>query len=144
MAEYLVSMFPSKGTILTQCFGESIVGFMIREFQKQNKDIKIICAETRPYFQGARLTATVAFEQNADIFTSAADLICLNGAVVNKIGTYQISIISKYLGVPYFVTGAPDKSHRGFEDIEFEFRDEKLVTEAMGVKTAKDGFKLEE
>ena len=30
MAEYLVSMFPSKGTILTQCFGESIVGFMIR------------------------------------------------------------------------------------------------------------------
>ena len=160
MAEYLVSMFPSKGTILTQCFGESIVGFMIREFQKQNKDIKIICAETRPYFQGARLTATVAFEQNADttvitdnmiaytmqekkvdIFTSAADLICLNGAVANKIGTYQIAIISKYLGVPYFVTGAPDKSHRGFEDIEFEFRDEKLVTEAMGVKTAREGVK---
>lgn len=160
MAQYLVSMFPSKGTILTQCFGESIVGFMIREFQKQNKDIKTICAETRPYFQGARLTATVAYEQNADvtvitdnmiaytmqnkkvdIFTSAADLICLNGAVVNKIGTYQIAIISKYLGIPYFVTGAPDKSHRGFEDIEFEFRDEKLVTEAMGIKTAKEGVK---
>ena len=39
------------------------------------------------------------------------------------------------------MTGAPDKSHRGFEDIEFEFRDEKLVTEAMGVKTAKEGVK---
>lgn len=160
MSEYLVSMFPKKGTILTQCFGESIVGFMINEFQKKNKDIKIICAETRPYFQGARLTATVAYEQGADvtvitdnmiayamqekkvdIFTSAADLICLNGAVVNKIGTYQIAIVSKYLGIPYFVTGAPDKGYKGFEDIKFEFRDEKLTTEAMGIKTAKDGVK---
>ena len=49
MAEYLVSMFPSKGTILTQCFGESIVGFMIREFQKQNKDIKIISKNAKHF-----------------------------------------------------------------------------------------------
>ncbi|PCG20866.1 S-methyl-5-thioribose-1-phosphate isomerase [Brachyspira sp. G79] len=160
IAENLVSMFPDKGTILTQCFGESVVGFMIQEFQKKNKDIKVVCAETRPYFQGARLTATVAYDQGADVtvitdnmvaytmqekkidvFTSAADLICLNGAVVNKIGTFQIAIVAKYLGIPYFVTGAPDKGYHGFDDIHFEFRDEKLVTEAMGVKTSKEGVK---
>ena len=160
IAENLVSMYPDKGTILTQCFGESIVGFMIQEFQKKNKDIKVVCAETRPYFQGARLTATVAYDQGADVtvitdnmaaytmqekkidvFTSAADLICLNGAVVNKIGTFQIAIVAKYLGIPYFVTGAPDKGYHGLEDVHFEFRDEKLVTEAMGVKTSKEGVK---
>ena len=67
IAENLVSMYPDKGTILTQCFGESIVGFMIQEFQNKNKDIKVVCAETRPYFQGARLTATVAYDQGADV-----------------------------------------------------------------------------
>ena len=49
--------------------------------------------------------------------------------------------MAKYLGIPYFVTGAPDKGYHGLEDVHFEFRDEKLVTEAMGVKTSKEGVK---
>lgn len=160
IAENLVSLFPREVTVLTQCFGESIVGFMLNDAREKEKNIKIICAETRPYFQGSRLTASVAYDQGFDVtvitdnmiaytmenkkvdaFTSAADLICLNGGVVNKIGTYQIAIVTKYLGIPYFVTGVPDKGYSGYKDVHFEFRDEKLVTEAMGVKTAKEGVK---
>lgn len=160
VAEYLVDMFPQKGTIMTQCFGETIVGLMLRETKNKGKDIKVICPETRPYFQGARLTASVAYDQGfdvtvitdnmpayimqnkkVDLFTSAADAICMDGHIVNKIGTFQIAIVAKYLGIPYFVTGIPDKGHDKISTVKIEERDPSFVLEAMGVKTAMDGVK---
>ena len=160
VAEYLVDMFPQKGTIMTQCFGETIVGLMLRESKNRNKDIKVICPETRPYFQGARLTASVAQDQGfdvtvitdnmpayvmqnkkVDLFTSAADAICLDGHIVNKIGTFQIAIVAKYMGIPYFVTGIPDKGHDKVSTVTIEERDPDFVLQAMGVKTAMDGVK---
>ena len=160
VAEYLVDMFPQKGTIMTQCFGETIVGLMLRESKNRNKDIKVICPETRPYFQGARLTASVAQDQGfdvtvitdnmpayvmqnkkVDLFTSAADAICLDGHIVNKIGTFQIAIVAKYMGIPYFVTGIPDKGHDKVSTVSIEERDPDFVLQAMGVKTAMDGVK---
>ena len=160
VAVNLVDMFPDKGTIMTQCFGETIVGLMLREAKNRNKEIKVITPETRPYFQGARLTASVAYDQGfdvtvitdnmpayvmekkkVDLFTSAADAICLDGYVVNKIGTYQIAIVSKYLGIPYFVTGIPDKGHETIDTVTIEERDPEFVLQAMGVKTAMDGVK---
>ena len=59
MAHYLVDMFPSNGAVMTQCFGETIVGQMLKVAKQQGKNIRLFCPETRPYFQGARLTATV-------------------------------------------------------------------------------------
>lgn len=160
VAVNLVDMFPDKGTIMTQCFGETIVGLMLREAKNRGKDIKVICPETRPYFQGARLTASVAYDQGfdvtvitdnmpayvmenkkVDIFTSAADAICLDGYVVNKIGTYQIAIVAKHLGIPYFVTGIPDKGHETIDTVNIEERDPDFVLQAMGVKTTMDGVK---
>ena len=160
VADYLVDMFPQKGTIMTQCFGETIVGLMLREAKARNMDIKVICPETRPYFQGARLTASVAYDQGfdvtvitdnmpayvmqkkkVDLFTSAADAICLDGHIVNKIGTFQLAIVAKHLGIPYFVTGIPDKGHDKVSTVTIEERDEGFVLEAMGVKTAMDGVK---
>ncbi|WP_422485987.1 S-methyl-5-thioribose-1-phosphate isomerase [Gudongella sp. DL1XJH-153] len=160
VAVNLVDLFPDKGTIMTQCFGETIVGLMLREAKERNKEIKVICPETRPYFQGARLTASVAQDQGfdttvitdnmaayvmekkkVDIFTSAADAICLDGHVVNKIGTYQIAIVAKYLGIPYFVTGIPDKGHETIDTVTIEERDPDFVLQAMGVRTAMEGVK---
>lgn len=160
VAEFLVDMFPDKGNIMTQCFGETIVGTMLREAKSRGKDIKLFVPETRPYFQGARLTASVAYDQgvdttvitdnmaaftmvtkNIDLFTSAADAICLDGHVVNKIGTYQIAIVSKYHGVPYFVTGIPDKDHPSISSVTIEERDPSLVLEARGIKNTLDGVK---
>ena len=158
MASYLVDMFPDDGKIMTQCFGETIVGMMLREAKTRGKRIKIFCPETRPYFQGARLTATVCHEmgfettvitdnmpayvmerERIDVFTCAADAICLDGHVVNKIGTFQIAIAAKYMGIPFFVSGIPDESHPNRGAIHIESRNPDFVLQAMGVRTAAPG-----
>jgi len=160
MANYMVDMFPNNGAVMTQCFGETIVGQMLKVAKHQNKSIRLFCPETRPYFQGARLTATVGHDmgfdvtvitdnmpafvmqhEKIDVFTSAADAICLDGHVVNKVGTFQIAIVAKYMGVPYFVSGAPDKGHPTVDTVRIEMRDPDFVLQAMGVKTACDGVR---
>ena len=160
MASYLVDMFPENGKILTQCFGETIVGMMLREARERGNQLHIFCPETRPYFQGARLTATVCSEmgfdttvitdnmpacvmqqEGIDVFTCAADAICLDGHVVNKIGTFQIAIAAKYLGIPFFVSGIPDESHLDRSAIRIESRNPDFVLQAMGVRTAAESVK---
>ncbi|HSV56571.1 MAG TPA: S-methyl-5-thioribose-1-phosphate isomerase [Magnetospirillaceae bacterium] len=159
-ARYLVDKFPDGGTVLTQCFGETIVGTMLRECRNRGREVKVICAETRPYFQGARLTASVAREmgfdvtvitdnmpghtlaaKNVDVFTSAADIICLEGHIVNKVGTFQIALASQYWGVPYYVTGSPDPQHPTVDTVRIEERDGEETLAAMGIRTAMEGVK---
>lgn len=160
VAGYLVDMIPNNGKVLTQCFGETIVGQMLKVARNRNKDMKVYCAETRPYFQGARLTASVvrnmgfevtvitdnmpAFamqQEKIDVYTSAADVICMDGHVVNKVGTFQIAIVAKHLGIPYFVTGAPEKSHPDLNSVHIEMRDPAFTLQAMGTKTTMEGVK---
>lgn len=160
VGNYLADMFPENGSIMTQCFGETIVGMMLRAANKKNKKIKIFCAETRPYFQGARLTASVCCDmgfdttvitdnmpafvmktKNIDLFTSAADVICMDGHITNKVGTYQIAINAKYHHIPYFVTGVPDFNHKTVDSVVIEERDPNLVLEARGVKNTLEGVK---
>lgn len=160
MASYLVDLFPDDGKIMTQCFGETIVGMMLREAKRRGKKLRIFCPETRPYFQGARLTATVCSEmgfdttvitdnmpawimerEGIDVFTCAADAICLDGHVVNKIGTLQIAIAASYMGVPFYVSGIPDESHPNRSAIRIEYRDPSYVLQAMGVPTTAQGVK---
>ena len=160
IAHFLVEKFPQGGTVMTFCFAETIVGMMLRECRRTGKEIKLFCPETRPYFQGARLTATVCYDmgfdvtvisdnmpafvmknEGVDIFTTAADAICLDGHVVNKIGTFQTAIVAKHFGVPYYVTGAPDFAHPTVDTVKIEMRDPEFVLQAMGVRTAAQGVK---
>ena len=160
VAEYLVNLFPRDGAIMTQCFGETIVGQMLKVARKRGKGIRVYCPETRPYFQGARLTATVCRDmgfdvtvitdnmpawlmqnERIDLFTSAADAITCDGHVVNKVGTLQIAIVAKAMGVPYFVTGAPEPGHPTVDSVRIETRDPEFVLQAMGVRTAAEGVK---
>jgi methylthioribose-1-phosphate isomerase len=157
-AVHLVDHFPDGGTVMTQCFAETIVGTMLRECRSRGKTIRVICPETRPYFQGARLTASVVRDmdfdvtvitdnmpgyvmkaRNVDVFTSAADVICMDGHIVNKIGTFQIALAASYWGIPYFVTGTPNFQHPTIGTVKIEERDEHYVLEAMGVRTAMEG-----
>lgn len=157
VAGYLVGKFPEKGVVMTQCFAESILGMMSLEIQRQKKQIKFICPETRPYLQGARLTASVLSEmgnevhvitdnmpgyiiqrEKVDVFTSAADIITMDGYVVNKIGTFQIALASHYWGIPYFVTGTPNKKHPTIDTVHIEERDHDLVTTILGTKVVKE------
>ena len=157
-AEYLVDLFPQDGTIMTQCFAETIVGMMLKECKKRGNKIKLFCPETRPYFQGARLTATVASEmgfdttvitdnmpafvmanEHIDLFTCAADAISVDGYVFNKVGTSQIAICAKHFGIPTFVSGAPDLGHPTHDTVTIEMRDPDFSLQAMGVRTAIEG-----
>lgn len=160
VGHHLATLFPEHGAVMTQCFGETIVGMMLREAKSQGKDIRLFCPETRPYFQGSRLTASVAHDmgfnvtvitdnmpaavmknEGIDIFTSAADVITGDGHVINKVGTYQIAICAKYHGVPYYVTGSPDKGHPTIDNVEIEMRDPAMVLSAMGTPTANQNVK---
>ena len=161
MAGHLAEKIPAGGTVMTQCFGETVVGQLCSVLKEQGKgNVRFFCPETRPYFQGARLTATVCSEmgfetfvitdnmpacvlrqENVDVFTSAADAICMDGSVINKVGTFQIAIAAKYLGVPYYATGAPDKMHASAKEVRIEQRDPDFVLQAMGQRTAADGVK---
>lgn len=159
-AENLVNLFPDNAKVMTQCFGETIVGQMLKISRQRGNELKLFCPETRPYFQGSRLTATVCRDMGFDVtvitdnmpaavilregvnvFTSAADVISMDGHVVNKVGTYQIAIAAKYHGIPYYVTGAPDFSHPTIDTVRIEMRDPNSVLEAMGTATAAKGVK---
>ena len=160
MGRYLVEKFPQSGTVMTQCWAETVVGMMLRHCRKEGKDMKFICPETRPYFQGARLTAScicdmgfdvtvitdnmpgyVLEKKKVDVFTSAADLICMDGTVVNKVGTFQIALCCNYLGIPYYVSGKPNRAHPDRDSVHIEERDPEFVLQALGTRSVMDGVK---
>jgi len=160
MAKYLVDQFPDNGTVMTQCFGETIVGMMLKECRSRGKVIRLFCPETRPFFQGARLTATVCHDmgfdvtvitdnmpafvmqrEHVDAFTCAADAICCDGYVANKVGTFQIATVANYQHIPVYISGIPDSGHPTVDTVHIELRDPGETLEAMGVKTAVDGVK---
>ena len=160
VGENLAKLFPKGGRILTQCFGETIIGMMLRAARKYNNDVKIYCAETRPYLQGARLTSSCCYDmgfdttvitdnmvayametKKIDLFTSAADTIARDGHIANKIGTYQIAILAKYFKIPYYVTGIPDKDKHTKDDIVIEERDPKQVLSYRDIPNTLNGVK---
>ena len=160
VGENLAKLFPKNGKILTQCFGETIIGMMLRAARKYNNNITIFCAETRPYLQGARLTSSCCYdmgfetyvitdnmvayamkEKGIGLFTSAADTIARSGHIANKIGTFQIAILANYFNVPYYVTGIPDVDKMSDSDIIIEERDPRQVIEYRGIPNTLSGVK---
>ena len=153
VGDYLCDLIPENGSILTQCYGETIIGTVIRAARKKNKSFRAYCAETRPFFQGARLTAScfassgiettvlsdnmIAFameDGRIDLFTSAADSIARDGHIANKVGTMQIAILAKHFGIPYYTTGIPDTDKYSRKDIVIEMRDPSQVLEYRGIR----------
>lgn len=153
VGDRLADLIPENGTILTQCFGETIIGTVIRAAQEKGKHFRVFCAETRPYLQGARLTSSCFAEMGFDttvvtdnmiaysmqhegigLFTSAADSIARDGYIANKIGTFQIAILAKYFGIPYYVTGIPDAEKHTKDDIVIEMRDPAQVLQYRGIQ----------
>ena len=52
--------------------------------------------------------------------------------MVNKVGTFQIAIVARYMGIPYYVTGAPDIGHPNRASVTIEMRDPDYVLQAIG------------
>ena len=160
VGDALLDLIPEGGRILTQCYGETVIGTLIRAAKSAGKSFRVCCAETRPYLQGARLTSSCFVEagfdttvltdnmvawamqnEGIDLFTSAADTIARDGHIANKIGTYQIAILARYFGVPYYVTGIPDRDKQTKDDIVIEMRNPEQVLRYRGISNCLPGVK---
>lgn len=156
----LADQVPVGGAVMTQCYADADLGMLLRTLRERGNEARFFTPETRPYLQGARLTASVIHDmgfdvtlitdnmpgwtlgqKRIDLFTTAADVICLDGHVVNKVGTFQIALAADYQGVPYIVSGMPDRMHPTRDTVRIEERDPHEVLYAMGVRTAKEGVK---
>ena len=138
----------SKGdVILTHCNSDCALAIIKTAF-KQGKQIKVFVTESRPMRQGlisirelsnaGILTTLIVdsavryFIRDIDKVIVGADSIAANGAVINKIGTSQISLIAHEARVPFFVAAESYKFHPGTlvgELVEIEERDPKEVVD---------------
>jgi methylthioribose-1-phosphate isomerase len=158
---------PKDGQVMTQCNAGALatagigtaIG-VIRVAYEQGRKLHVLVPETRPYLQGARLTAwelhrggiplTLITDNMVGHFlktgkvgaiVTGADRIAANGDTANKIGTYQIAVLAKENNVPFYIA-APistfDLSIPGGEHIPIEERTAEEVTHIQGVRIAPD------
>lgn len=142
-------------TVLTHC---NVSGSLVAAAQfcrEQKKQIKFFVTETRPYLQGSRLTAwelhlagfeTVIIPDSAVAFVMSRKLVnCVvvggdqmaqNGDIANKIGTYQIALLARHFGLPFFVLSPPPSQAKTKEDIKIETRSDKELLEFCGRRLA--------
>jgi methylthioribose-1-phosphate isomerase len=154
MGEYTVSLLPDPAIIMTQCYAETLIGYVLSVSLEMGKKIELICPETRPYLQGARLTASDAYDLGVpvtvitdnmpgymlslgkvDAFVCAADVITVDGYIVNKIGTLQIALAADH----FYATRNPSVWNPTIDTVDIEERNPEEVVHAMGIRTAKPG-----
>jgi methylthioribose-1-phosphate isomerase len=158
---------PREGQVMTQCNAGALatggIGTalgVIRVAAEQGRKIHVLVPETRPYLQGARLTAwelhkagiplTLITDNMVGYFlktgkvgaiVTGADRIAANGDTANKIGTYQIAVLARENNVPFYIA-APistlDLSIPTGEQIPIEERSAAEVTHLHGVRIAPD------
>ena len=163
---------PREGQVMTQCNAGALatggIGTalgVIRVAFEQGKKIHVLVPETRPYLQGARLTAwelhkggiplTLITDNMAGHFLKSgrigcvvvgADRIAANGDVANKIGTYSLAVLARENGIPFFVA-APistlDLTLASGDDIPIEQRSAAEVTHVFGVPVAPEGTQVQ-
>jgi methylthioribose-1-phosphate isomerase len=161
------AFMPQDGQVMTQCNAGALatagIGTalgVIRVAYEQGRKLHVLVPETRPYLQGARLTAwelhrggiplTLITDNMVGHFlktgkvgavVTGADRIAGNGDTANKIGTYQIAVLAKENNVPFYVA-APistlDLSIPDGEHIPIEERAAEEVTHIQGVRIAPD------
>ena len=134
---------------------------VIRSARDAGKRISVIANETRPYLQGARLTAWEMVQENipvtlvtdnmaghlmqqgrVDVIVVGADRIAVNGDTANKIGTYTVAVLAARHGIPFYVAAPLSTIDLAIADgsaIPIEERDPAEVTGFRGVRWAPEG-----
>jgi len=169
MGELGAALIPHGARVLTHCNAGALAtaGYgtalgVIRSAARQGKLRNVYADETRPYLQGARLTAwelsrdgiatTLIADSMAghlmargevDAVIVGADRIAANGDVANKIGTYTLAVLAKEHGLPFYVA-APlstiDLKTASGESIPIEERAPEEVTHHGGRRLAPEGI----
>jgi methylthioribose-1-phosphate isomerase len=143
LGEHTVELLPDEGTVLTHCWADLYLVELVRAARRAGKDLAFVCTETRPYLQGARLTAETLAEMGVDTtvitdgmgaavlsggtvdaLVTAADRVTMDGHVVNKIGTLGLAVAAHAFGVPFHaMVQAPDRLAPTAADVPIEYRD---------------------
>jgi len=168
MGRFGQELLPNKAQVLTHCNAGALAtaGYgtalgVIRAAVEAGKQIHVFADETRPFLQGARLTAwelakdhipvTVITDNMAGHFMKKKEIDCVvvgadriagNGDVANKIGTYSVAVLAKENGIPFYVAAPistldlsiPDGSH-----IPIEERDPAEVSSINGIPVTPAG-----
>jgi methylthioribose-1-phosphate isomerase len=172
MGRHGATLMPSSGGVLTHCNAGALAtcGYgtalgVIRAAIESGKNIHVFADETRPFLQGARLTAwelvkdgihtTVIADNMAGSMMRqgkikavivGADRIAANGDVANKIGTYSVAVLAKEHAIPFYVA-APlstvDMNTPSGDQIPIEQRSRREVTHHGGKQMAPDGVEVE-
>jgi methylthioribose-1-phosphate isomerase len=168
MGAYGASVVPDEARILTHCNAGALAtaGYgtalgVVRGAVEAGKHVAVFADETRPFLQGARLTAwelvrdgietTVITDNMAgslmrsgrvNFVVVGADRIAANGDTANKIGTYPVAVLAREHGIPFYVA-APlstiDLKTADGSQIPIEERQAKEVTHYKGAQLAPDG-----
>lgn len=161
-------LIPARGHVLTHCNagGLATAGYgtalaPIRTAHAGGRPIHVYVDETRPFLQGARLTAwelreagvpqTLITDNMAgfmmrrgevDCVIVGADRIVANGDVANKIGTYSLAVLARAHGIPFYVAAPSSTVDLALEHgdlIPIEERPADEVTSLAGVRVAPEG-----
>jgi len=162
---------PDGARVLTHCntgalatAGHGTALGVIRSARDQGKRVSVIASETRPYLQGARLTAWEMIQEKIpvtlitdsmaghlmslgkiDLVLVGADRIAANGDVANKIGTYTLAVLAERHRIPFYVA-APlssiDTSIKDGSAIPIEERNPSEVTGYGGMRWAPEGVSV--
>jgi methylthioribose-1-phosphate isomerase len=152
----------NAGALATAGYGTALG--VIRALHESGKQVEVWVNETRPFLQGARLTAwelkkekipaTLVTDSMAgylmqkgriDAVVVGCDRVAANGDVANKIGTYAIAVLAKRHRIPFYVaapTSSIDLECPSGKAIPIEQRDPKEVSHIFGRSLAPKGIKI--
>ncbi len=168
IGKYGVELFDNNDTVMTHCNAGALATVaygtalgVIRAIKESGKHVKVLATETRPVMQGSRLTAfelkhdgidvslipdtAVGYAMAKDLVKKVivgADRILRTGHVFNKIGTYQIALLAKEHGIPFYVAAPLSTFDMKSEpdDVIIEQREASEVTGVGDKKTAPDNI----
>ncbi|MCE7006207.1 s-methyl-5-thioribose-1-phosphate isomerase [Kibdelosporangium philippinense] len=152
------ALLPFEGGVLTHCWADLYLVELVDAAQRSGKRLRFFCTETRPYLQGARLTAETLAEMGVDTtlitdgmgaailqsgevdaLVTAADRVTMAGHVINKVGTLGLAVAAAAFNVPFYaMVQAPDQDARSAEDVPLEYRAGEDVLNTLGMRTASD------
>jgi methylthioribose-1-phosphate isomerase len=172
IAKFGGELIENDSTVLTHCNAGALATGgvwgtalgVIRGAVNQGKNVHVLADETRPYLQGARLTAWELHQDNIPVtlitdnmsgymmqkgrvqaVVVGSDRIAANGDVANKIGTYMVAVLAKEHGIPFYVA-APlstvDLNCPTGEQIPIEERSIREVSHIKDVQLAPEGINI--
>ena len=168
MGRHGAALVPKGARVLTYCntgalatSGHGTALGVVRTAFERDRTISVIACETRPYLQGARLTAWECVQEGipctlitdnmaghliskgeVDVVIVGADRIAANGDVANKIGTYMVAVLAHRHRLPFYVaapTSTFDPKTVDGAAIQIEERPAQEVTGYRGVRWAPEG-----